>query len=98
MGHHKHRTWDRRSSVVTPPEGEGFSIETTEGATWALRALRAVGPESLRPTDGASGRFAMLIARLRDLGAQIEDLPADVETGRPGFRLVCKVEPAEVST
>lgn len=93
MGQQKHKTWDRRSWVVTPPEGEAFPVETTEGVTWALRALRAAGPEGLRPIDGASGRFAMLIARLRDLGVQIEDLPADDGTGRLGFRLVCKVEP-----
>jgi hypothetical protein len=97
MGQHKHKAWDRRCWVVAPPEGEAFTIETTESSTWALRALRAAGMEGLHPTDGASGRFAMLIAKLRDLGIQIEDLQADDETGRPGFLLVSKVAPIEVT-
>ncbi|MFP5481149.1 MAG: hypothetical protein ACLGIE_15900 [Alphaproteobacteria bacterium] len=56
----------------------------------------SAGPEGLRPTDGASGRFAMLIGKLRDLGLQIDNLPAGDEIGRPGFRLTCIVEPSEV--
>lgn len=93
MGRHTYKPWDRRSWAVTPAEDAPFTVETTEGATWALRALIAAGPEGLHPTDGASGRFALLIGKLRDLGLQIEDLPADEETGRAGFRLAGKVEP-----
>lgn len=89
----RNSTWDRRSWTVTPAEGATFSVATSEGATWALRALIAAGHEGLRPTDGASGRFGPLIGKLRDLGLSIEDLPEDGETGRPGFRLACHVEP-----
>lgn len=86
-------TWDRRRWVITPASGDAFTITTSEGATWALRALIAAGPEGLRPTDGACGRFAALVAKLRDLEIQIEDLPSDDETGRPGFWLACGVLP-----
>lgn len=92
----RHSTWDRRRWIITPADGEPFTITTSEGATWALRALISAGPEGLRPTDGASGRFAMLIGKLRDLCLQIEDLDADVLTGRRGFRLASEVVPVEV--
>lgn len=94
MAEHKHKPWDRRSWTVTPGKGEPFTITTSEGATWALRTLISAGPEGLQPTDGASGRFAMLIGKLRDLGLSIEDLPAEDEDGRAGFRLVCQVDAA----
>lgn len=94
MGRHAYKPWDRRSWAVSPADGEAFNITTSEGATWALRALIAAGPEGLQPTDGAVGRFAMLIGKLRDLGLQIEDLPPGDKDGRPGFRLSCRVEPA----
>lgn len=97
MGRNSYKPWDKRFWAVTPTEGKPFTVETTEGATWAMKALRAAGPEGLRPTDGASGRFALLIGKLRDLGIQIEDLPDDDETGRPGFRLVSEVAPVEVA-
>ncbi|MFC3086540.1 winged helix domain-containing protein [Tabrizicola soli] len=90
----RHSTWDRRSWTVTPAEGATFTVATSEGATWALRALIAAGPAGLRPTDGASGRFCLLIGKLRDLGLSIEDLPAEDEGGRAGFRLVCQVDAA----
>lgn len=90
----RHSTWDRKHWVATPAGGEPFQTETNGGITWALKALLAAGPEGLRPTDGASGRFAMLIGKLRDLGFQIDDLDADEATGRPGFRLGFRVEPA----
>jgi hypothetical protein len=93
MGRHTYKPWDRRSWTVTTAEGEPFTITTSEGATWALRALIAAGPEGLRPTDGASGRFGMLIGKLRDLGLQIEALPPEDEGERPGFRLAERVEP-----
>lgn len=93
MAHHKHKPWDRRSWAVTPVEGRPFTIETTEGATWALRALISAGAEGLRPTDGHSGKFAGQVGKLRDLGLLIEDLDEDEQTGRPGFRLACKVIP-----
>lgn len=94
MGRHTYKPWDRRSWAVTLAEGAPFTVETTEGATWALRALIAAGREGLQPNDGAVGRFAMLIGKLRDLGLQIEDLPPGDKDGRPGFRLSCRVEPA----
>lgn len=87
----RHSTWDRRRWVISPADGDPVTINTEGGITWALKALLAAGPEGLRPTDGASGRFAMLIGKLRDLGLQIEDLAADDEVGRPGFRLACIV-------
>jgi hypothetical protein len=86
-------TWDRKRWLVTPANGEPFTIDTDSGVTWALRALIATGPEGLRPTDGASGRFAHLIGKLRDLGLSIDDLPTE-EGERPGFRLDGKAEPA----
>ena len=88
MGHH---TWDRRSWTVTTTGGEPFVIQTDGGATWALRALIAAGPKGLHPTDGASGRFATLVGKLRDLGVSVEGLPLGDESGRPGFRLDCHV-------
>lgn len=94
MAHQKHKPWDRRSWVITPAKGDPIIIETTEGATWALRALISAGAEGLRPTDGHSGKFAGLVGKLRDLGLQIDDLPADEDTGLPGFRLSCRVAPA----
>ena len=97
MGQHKHKPWDKRSWTVTPADAEPFTITTSEGATWALRALIAARSDGLRPTDGNSGRFTGLIDKLRDLGLQIEDLPDDSDTGRPGLRLVCEVAPVEVS-
>ena len=93
MGQHKHKPWDKRSWTVTPADGEPFTVTTSEGATWALRALIAAGPEGLHPTDGASGRFTLLIGKLRELGLQIEDLRTQEANGRAGFRLACKVEP-----
>lgn len=90
------QTWDCRSWTVTPAGSEPFNIQTEGGATWALRALIAAGPEGTRPTDGASGRFAMLVGKLRDLGLHIEDLPGAVETGRSGYRLSCGVAPMAV--
>ncbi|WP_374646661.1 hypothetical protein [Tabrizicola sp.] len=94
MAQHKHKSWDRRSWTVTPAQGEPFTVATSEGATWALRALISAGHEGLRPTDGASGRFCLLIGKLRDLGMSIDDLPAEDEDGRAGFKLACKVEQA----
>lgn len=91
MAQHKHKPWDRRSWTVTPAQGEPFTVATSEGATWALRALISAGHEGLRPTDGSAGRFAMLIGKLRELGLSIEDLPAEDEGGRAGFRLVSRV-------
>lgn len=86
-------TSDSKRWLVTPANGEPFTIDTDSGVTWALKALIAAGPEGPRPTDGASGRFAHLIGKLRDLGLSIDDLPAE-EGERPGFRLACLVEAA----
>lgn len=88
------QTWDRRCWTVTPAAGEPFNIETEGGATWALRALIAAGSDGTQPTDGASGRFAMLVGKLRDFGLQIEDRPVGGVVERPGFRLACSVEPS----
>jgi hypothetical protein len=89
----RYKPWDCCTWVVTPASGDPFNITTTEGATWALRALIAAGPEGLRPTDGASARFAHLIGKLRDLGLSIADLPAEEDGGRAGFRLSDQVGP-----
>lgn len=94
MAHHKDKPWDRRSWVITPAKGAPFIVETIEGVTWALRALISAGAEGLRPTYGHSGKFAGQVAKLRDLGLLVEDLEADKKTGRPGYRLTCRVEPA----
>lgn len=91
MGQQK--PWDKRAWTVKPDQGDPFTIETIEGATWALRALIAAGSQGLRPTDGAEGRFARHVEMLRNLGIEIEDLPSDGEGGRAGFRLSCNVEP-----
>lgn len=91
MGRHTYKPWDRRSWVITTANGDPFNVETIEGVTWALRALISAGAEGLRPTDGHSGKFAGQVAKLRDLGLQIEDLEADEQTARPGYRLACKV-------
>ena len=96
MGRHTYKPWDRRSWAVTPAEGNPFTITTEGGATWAVKALIVAGSEGLRPTDGHSGKFAGLVGKLRDLGLQIEDLDADEQTGRPGFRLAVEVATVEV--
>jgi hypothetical protein len=68
MGQQMHRPCYKRSWTVTPADSEPFTIATSEGATWALRALIAVGSECLRPTDRNSGRLAMLIGSFATLG------------------------------
>lgn len=85
------KAWDKRSWRVTCPGRKPFTATTTEGATWALRALIAAGQEGLYPTDGAEGRYGLLVGRLRGLGIDIEDIQS-AEHGRSGFALVCQVE------
>jgi hypothetical protein len=89
----RHQTWDRRAWSISLAQDEPFTIETTGGATWALRALIAAGSEGLRPTDSSTGRFAFLIGQLRELGLEIDDLAPDEEAARIGFVLACLVEP-----
>lgn len=85
--------WDRRAWAITRHGEPSTTIETAGGETWALRALISAGSEGLRPADGATDRFGLLIGRLRALGVRIEDLPPD-DRGRHGFRLGSTVKPA----
>lgn len=84
------KAWDKRSWRVTCPGRKPFTTVTSEGATWALRALMAAGQKGLYPTDGAEGRFGLLVGHLRGLGIEIEALQSD-EHGRRGFVLACQV-------
>jgi hypothetical protein len=89
----RQHTWDRQGWAVTTHGGETLTITTRGGATWALRALSAAGQDGLRTTDGASGRFSLLVDQLRGLGVLVKDLPPDSQ-GLLGFALVCSIEAA----
>lgn len=89
----KHTIFDRARWTVQTGAGDPLNIETTNGATWALRTLIAAGDGGLRPIDTGGGRWALLVDRLRDLGVPVEDLPED-DDGRRGYRLAATVRRA----
>lgn len=89
----RHTTFDRAAWFVQVGAGDPVRIETTNGATWALRALVAAGEEGLHPIDTGGGRWAHLVDRLRETGLPIEDLPENDE-GRRGYRLAATVKRA----
>ena len=88
----RHHTFDRAAWLVQVGAGDPVQIETTNGATWALRALIAAGETGLHPIDTGGGRWAHLVDRQRDIGLPIDDLP-DNEDGRRGYRLAATVRP-----
>ena len=87
-------TFDRAAWFVQAGAGDPVRIETTNGATWALRALMAAGNAGLYPIDTGGGRWAQLVDRLRESGLPVDDLPDD-EDGRRGYRLAVLVKRAE---
>ncbi|MBL4928915.1 winged helix domain-containing protein [Fuscibacter oryzae] len=89
----KPQTWDRVIWTQISTDGTIGKFTTTAGETWALRALIAAGNEGLRPTDGAEGRFALLVEKLRALGVQIDSTSQAAGANvRTGFRLMGTVE------
>ena len=88
----RHTVFDRATWHVQMGAGDPVRIETTNGATWALRALIAAGEEGLHPIDTGGGRWAHLVDSLRDSGLPVEDLSPDDE-GRRGYRLAATVRP-----
>lgn len=89
----RHHTFDRAAWLVQVGAGDPVQIETTNGATWALRALIAAGETGLHPIDTGGGRWALLVDRLKERGLPIEDLPTDPD-GRRGYRLAATVRRA----
>ena len=89
----RHSTFDRAAWLVQVGAGDPVQIETTNGATWALRALIAAGVAGLHPIDTGGGRWALLVDRLKERGLPIEDLPTDPD-GRRGYRLAATVRRA----
>lgn len=89
----RHSTFDRAAWLVQVGAGDPVRIETSNGSTWALRALIAARGDGLFPHDTASGRWAHLIDRLREIGLPIEDLPGK-EDGRRGGAVAATVRRA----
>jgi hypothetical protein len=87
----RHNTVDRAAWHVQVGADDPIRIETTNGATWALRALMAAGNAGLYPIDTGGGRWAHLVDRLRESGVSVEDLPDD-DNGRRGYRLAATVK------
>lgn len=89
----KHNAFDRARWTIQTGAGDPIQIETSNGTTWALRALMAAGDGGLHPIDTGGGRWANLVAGLRDLGLPVDDLPED-DNGRRGYRLCATVRRA----
>jgi len=84
------KSWSRARWAVETAEGSAIEIETESSLTWAFRSLVAAGDDGFRPIAAKYELWASMVARLRDLGMPVIDLPPDRE-GLSGFRLASPV-------
>jgi hypothetical protein len=84
------KPWDHARWAVEAADGATIEIETGSALTWAVRSLVAAGDDGFRPIAAKYKLWASMVARLRDLGMPVIDLPPDRE-GLSGFRLASPV-------
>lgn len=69
--------WDSAAFAVEVEGQPPFTIETSGGLTWALRALIAAGHGGCVPADASGTRWPGFVAQLRTMGLPIDEAPED---------------------
>lgn len=67
------QAWDHAAFAVEIEGQPPFTIETSGGLTWTVRALIAAGPEGCVPADATWSRWPGYIAQLRAMGLPIDE-------------------------